>query len=63
MAVMLADNFLVGAECRAKPNNLGALKEEDAKSVFVAWFPVKNFSITAAYLDLGQIATKPDQSA
>jgi hypothetical protein len=63
MALMLTDGFMVGAEYRAKPNNLTAFKEEDAKSVFVAWFPVKNFSITAAYLDLGQIATKPDQSA
>lgn len=63
IAVMVADNILVGAEYRAKPNNLTVFKEQDAKSVFVAWFPVKNFSITAAYLDLGQIASKPDQSA
>ena len=63
MAVMITDSLLVGAEYRAKPNNLSAFKEEDAKDVFVAWFPVKNFSITAAYLDLGNIASKQDQSA
>lgn len=63
MALMVADNLLIGAEYRAKPNNLSTFKEEDAKDVFVAWFPVKNFSITAAYLDLGNIATKKDQSA
>lgn len=63
VAVMLADNLLIGAEYRVKPDNLSAFKEEDAKDVFVAWFPVKNFSITAAYIDLGNIATKQDQSA
>lgn len=62
MALMVTDNVLVGAEYRAKPNNLSAFKEEDAKDVFVAWFPVKNFSLTAAYLDLGSIAGKKDQA-
>jgi hypothetical protein len=62
-ALMLSDQVLVGVEYRAKPDNLKIYKEDDAKDVFVTWFPQKNFSITAAYLDLGNIANKDNQSA
>lgn len=60
-AVMLSDNLLVGAEYRKKPDNLSAFEEESASDVFVAWFPFKNLSITAAWVDLGRIADKSDQ--
>jgi|APLak6261664116_1056043.scaffolds.fasta_scaffold01206_4 hypothetical protein len=63
IAVMLTDNLILGAEYRAKPNNLSVFKEDDAKDVFLAWFPVKNLSLTAAYLDLGNIANKDNQTA
>ncbi len=63
VALMLTDNLLVGAEYRARPNNLSVFKEEDAKDVFIAWFPVKYLSLTAAYVDLGNIADKEDQRA
>lgn len=63
IAVMLTDNLIIGAEYRAKPDNLSVFKEQDAKDVFVAWFPVKNLSLTAAYLDLGNIANKDNQTA
>jgi hypothetical protein len=63
IAVMLTDNLILGAEYRAKPNNLSVFKEDDAKDVFLAWFPVKNLSITAAYLNLGNIANKDNQTA
>ncbi len=62
-AVMLADNLLVGVEYRAKPNNLYAFREDDAKDLFAAWFPTKFLSITAAYVDLGNIANKDNQKA
>lgn len=62
-ALMLSDRLLLGAEYRAKPDNLNLYKEDDAKDLFVTWFPQKNFSITAAYLDLGNIANKDNQSA
>ncbi len=62
-ALMLTDNLLVGAEYRARPNNLSVFKEEDAKDVFIAWFPVKYLSLTAAYVDLGNIADKDNQKA
>ena len=62
-ALMLSDNLLLGAEYRYKPDNLSAFKEDDAKDVFVTWFPHKRFSITGAYIDLGNIANKDNQTA
>lgn len=61
VGLMLTDNFVLGFEYRAKPNNLSAFKEEDAKDIFIAWFPVRNLSLTAAYIDLGNIANKENQ--
>lgn len=62
-AVMLTDNLLVGMEYRYKPDNLSSFNENDAKDVFVTWFPHKRFSITAAAVDLGDIADKTNQAA
>ena len=63
VAKLLARNLAVGAEFRAKPDNLnrsalgdGALKENAWFDVFVAWAPSKQVSFTAAYVDLGRIA-------
>ncbi len=63
LALMLTDNILLGTEYRAKPNNLSASKEDDAKDLFLTWFPVRNLSVTAAYVDLGNIADKNNQRA
>lgn len=63
VALMLTDSLLVGAEYRARPNNLRTFEEEDAKDIFIAWFPIKNLSLTAAYVDLGNIADKDNQKA
>jgi hypothetical protein len=62
-AIMLKDNLLVGMEYRYKPDNLSSFNENDAKDVFVTWFPHKRFSITAAAVDLGNIADKTNQTA
>lgn len=62
-ALMLTDNLLVGSEYRARPNNLNSFKEDDAKDIFVAWFPIKNLALTLAYVDLGNIADKDNQKA
>lgn len=62
-ALMLTDNLLIGTEYRARPNNLNSFKEDDAKDVFVAWFPTKHIALTAAYVDLGNIADKDNQRA
>ncbi len=55
-AYLINRKLVAGIEYRMKPNNLGVDKDEKAFSdVFVAWFPTKNFSVTAAYVDLGSI--------
>jgi len=60
-AVWLNDDLVLGAEYRDKPNNLRAFRENSAEDVFLAWAPVKNFTITSAWADLGRIAGKPAQ--
>lgn len=62
-ALMLADNLLLGLEYRAKPDNLRAFKEDDAKDIFITWFPNRYIGLTAAYVDLGNIANKDNQDA
>ena len=65
VAWLLANNLAVGAEFRAKPDNLralgaaaglgDALREQSWRDLFVAWAPGKNLSLTLAWVDLGQI--------
>lgn len=48
--------LVVGAEYRVKPHyNLSFDKEQDYYDAFVAYLPSKNFSLTAAYVALGDI--------
>jgi hypothetical protein len=60
--IFVIDSVLLGAEYRDKPNNLHAFREDGAQDVFVAWGPLKNVSLTAAWTDLGRIAGKAPQS-
>ncbi len=60
-AVMLSPSLAVGVEYRDKPNNLGFAREQAWADAFVAWFPSKHVSFTAAWADLGDIATLTDQ--
>jgi len=61
LAYLLNKHVAVGAEYRAKPDNLNpspfgaGLKEDDWKDLFVAWAPNKQLSFTLAYADLGRI--------
>ena len=65
VAYLLSKNWAVGAEYRAKANNLedlgraaglgNALAEDAWKDLFVAWAPNKNTSVTLAYVDLGRV--------
>ncbi|WP_240725066.1 DUF3034 family protein [Mangrovimicrobium sediminis] len=55
VAVLLDKRFALGVEYREKPDNLG-LGEDDWRDLFVAWFPNKHLSVTAAWVDLGRIA-------
>ena len=54
-AYLINRKLAVGAEYRMKPRNLGVDNEKDYYDVFVAWFPTKNVSVTAAYATLGDI--------
>lgn len=60
-AYLLTRNLAIGAEYRTKPDNLNIAVEDDAYDVFVAWAPVKNVSLTVAYVDLGNIVIADNQ--
>ena len=66
LAWLLRKNLAIGAEYRAKPDNLGfagaAFQEDDWKDIFIAWAPNKRVSLTAAYVDLGNIVGHPRQT-
>ena len=55
--ILLTRNILVGGEYRTKPDNLGFAREQDSFDLFAAWAINRRISITAAYADLGDIAT------
>ncbi len=59
--MLLTRRLLVGAEYRTKPDNLGFAQEDDSYDLFAAWAPAKNLSVTAAYADLGDIASVKNQ--
>lgn len=61
-AYLFSRQFAVGAEYRTKPDNLGIAKEDDAWDVFAAYFFNKHISLTAAWLDLGNIVIKDHQN-
>lgn len=54
-AYLINRHTVAGIEYRMKPHNLGVDKEKDAYDAFIAYFPNKNLSITAAYVALGDI--------
>ncbi|HWW69774.1 MAG TPA: DUF3034 family protein [Duganella sp.] len=54
-AYLVTRKLAVGAEYRRKPHNLSVDDEKAYCDAFVAWFPTKNFSMTAAYAELGDI--------
>ncbi len=61
VGVFVHDKLVLGAEYRAKPDNLRVFEEDDFMDVYLAWIPAKFVSVTLAYADLGNIADKPDQ--
>ncbi|MFC0135909.1 hypothetical protein CR105_01125 [Massilia eurypsychrophila] len=54
-AYMISRKLVAGVEYRMKPRNLGADNEKAYYDAFVAWFPSKHVSVTAAYAVLGDI--------
>ena len=57
----LSPKLVIGAEYRSKPDNLGFAKEDDWKTGFVALAITRNLTATAAYVDLGAVATAKRQ--
>ena len=60
LGYQLSRRALIGAEFRTKPDNLG-LGEDDWFDIFAAYSPADFITLTAAYADLGSIATFEDQ--
>ena len=60
LGYQLSRRAVIGAEVRTKPDNLG-LGEDDWLDVFAAYAVTNNLTVTAAYADLGSIATFDNQ--
>ncbi len=54
-AYMINRKLVAGVEYRMKPHNLGVDNEKAYYDAFIAWFPTKYVSVTAAYAVLGDI--------
>jgi len=61
VGLFVTRQWLVGTEYRQKPDNLGFATEDDWWDVFVAWVPDRRLSVTAALVNLGDVATLEDQ--
>lgn len=55
VAYLVNRRTVAGIEYRMKSHNLNVDKEKDTYDAFIAYFPTKNLSVTAAYVDLGDI--------
>lgn len=60
LGYQLSRRAVIGAEVRTKPDNL-ELGEDDWFDLFAAYAVTENITVTAAYADLGSIATFEDQ--
>ena len=54
-AYLINRQWVAGLEYRVKPRNLSVDNEKDYYDAFVAFFPSKNVSLTAAWVNLGDI--------
>lgn len=61
VGVFLSRKVAIGFEYRQKPDNLG-LEEDDWKDVFITYLPSKDFSLTLAWAELGNIAGSDNQA-
>lgn len=60
LGYQLSRRAVVGAEYRSKPDNLG-LGDDDWMDIFLAYALTDKLTLTAAWVDLGSIATFSDQ--
>lgn len=61
VAYQLSRRAVIGAEYRTKPDNLAIAREDDWWDLFAAYALTDNLTVTAAYVDLGAIATFDNQ--
>ena len=63
LALLISPTTAIGTEFRTQTNRLGGLAEEDTVvDAFIAYFPNKSISITAAYVDLGNLPLQESSS-
>ena len=55
IAYMINRHLFAGVEYRMKPHNLSVDKEKNVADVFMAYFPMHNFSMVAGWVSLGDI--------
>ncbi|MEX0300259.1 MAG: DUF3034 family protein [Kordiimonas sp.] len=61
ISYLLSKRIVIGADYRTKPDNLSFAKEEDSWAAYAVWLPSKHFSVTAAFVALGDIALHDNQ--
>lgn len=61
VGLFLNKSWAVGFDFRQKRSNLSFASEDHWRDLFVAWVPNRHVSVVAAYVDLGNVATLPDQ--
>jgi hypothetical protein len=59
--LFLSKSWAVGFDFRQKRSNLSFASEDHWRDIFVAWVPNRHISLVAAYVDLGTVATLPNQ--
>ena len=57
LGYQVSRRLLVGGELRTRPDNLGFARETAAHDVFVAWAAGRHLTVTAAFVDIGPVAT------
>jgi hypothetical protein len=64
LGYQLSRRVVIGGEWRTRPDNLGFARETAAHDVFVAWAANRHATITAAWVDIGPVATfRPQRGA
>lgn len=61
IGLFLNRQWLLGAEYRQKPDNLGFAREDDWWDIYLAWVPERRLAVTAAFVNLGDVARLEDQ--
>lgn len=61
LAYQLSQRLVIGGEYRTKPDNLSSAQEDDWFDLFAVYALNRNLTVTAAYTDLGSVATAAQQ--